>query len=84
MGRLKQMLINMDHIKCTECNGDGDLEKVTWHPQGFDRDIGYESSTIVVCNECDGEGFIEVPKPEKTGLEKALDALCRSTHPPRV
>jgi len=52
------MLIDMEYIKCTKCNGDGDLEKVTWHPQGFDRDIGYESSTIVTCDECGGDGKI--------------------------
>tara|TARA_B100000579_G_scaffold433396_1_gene452065 strand:+ start:698 stop:868 length:171 start_codon:yes stop_codon:yes gene_type:complete len=52
------MLIDMEYIKCTECGGDGDLEKVTWHPQGFDRDIGYESSVIITCEECNGEGRI--------------------------
>tara|TARA_B100000965_G_scaffold372263_1_gene361819 strand:+ start:313 stop:483 length:171 start_codon:yes stop_codon:yes gene_type:complete len=52
------MLIDMEYIKCTECNGDGDLEKVTWHPQGYERDIGYESSTIVTCDECGGDGKI--------------------------
>ena len=58
MGRVKQMLIDMEYIKCTKCNGDGDLEKVTWHPQGYERDIGYESSTIVTCDECNGDGKI--------------------------
>lgn len=58
LGRVKQMLIDMEYIKCTECNGDGDLEKVTWHPQGYERDIGYESSTIVTCDECGGDGKI--------------------------
>jgi len=58
LGRVKQMLIDMEYVKCTKCNGDGDLEKVTWHPQGFDRDIGYESSTIVTCDECNGDGKI--------------------------
>ena len=58
LGRVKQMLIDMEYIKCTECGGDGDLEKVTWHPQGFDRDIGYESSVIITCEECNGEGRI--------------------------
>jgi len=58
LGRVKQMLIDMEYIKCTECNGDGDLEKVTWHPQGYERDIGYESSTIVTCDECGGDGRV--------------------------
>ena len=58
LGRVKQMLIDMEYIKCTECGGDGDLEKVTWHPQGYERDIGYESSTIVTCDECGGDGKI--------------------------
>lgn len=58
LGRVKQMLIDMESVECTECGGDGDLVKVTWHPQGFDRDIGYESSTIVTCEECGGDGRI--------------------------
>ena len=55
---IKQALIHIQSEKCTECDGDGKLEKVTWHPQGYERDIGYESSTIVTCDECGGDGRV--------------------------
>lgn len=60
LGRVKQMLIDMESVECSACNGDGDIEKVVWHPHNFDRDIGCESSTIETCEECGGDGRIEL------------------------
>lgn len=50
----------MESVECSACGGDGDIEKVVWHPHNFDRDIGCESSTIETCEECGGEGRIEL------------------------
>ena len=60
LGRVKQMLIDIESVKCSACDGDGDIEKVVWHPHNFDRDIGCESSTKETCEECGGDGRIEL------------------------
>lgn len=60
LGRVKQMLIDMEPVKCSACDGDGRVEKVVWHPHTFDRDIGCESSTMEVCEECGGLGRNEL------------------------
>jgi DnaJ-class molecular chaperone len=52
------MLIDMESVECSKCKGDGDIEKVVWHPHNFDRDIGCESSTIETCDQCNGDGRI--------------------------
>ena len=58
LGRVKQMLIDMESVECSKCKGDGDIEKIVWHPHTFDRDIGCESSTIETCDQCNGDGRI--------------------------
>lgn len=55
---IKQALIHIQSKECTECKGDGQVEKIVWHPHTFDRDIGCESSTIETCEKCSGDGRI--------------------------
>jgi hypothetical protein len=45
--------------KCTDCDGDGEVEVETYSPQSFSRDIGEIDSHMETCETCNGEGEVE-------------------------
>jgi hypothetical protein len=63
MGKMKEMLLELQETPimdcCADCDGEGYSYFEIIRPQSFTRDIGYVEEVREVCETCSGDGKME-------------------------